>query len=68
MNKCQWLSDEFVHICCCGRNKTYCADACPFYEKPSEAECQFYEEMEVKQDASGHDTDGCIPGAVSNAS
>lgn len=31
-------------LCCCGDNRTYCADACRFHEKPTETECRFYEE------------------------
>lgn len=53
MNNCQWLSDTFVHICCCGDNKTYCADACPFYEKPDKNHCRFYEELEGRKDVDG---------------
>lgn len=50
INHCRWLSDElFSHICCCGDNKTYCADACPFYDPPDERECRFYEEERRKQ-------------------
>lgn len=50
MNNCMWLSDEFSHICCCGDNRTYCADACPFMVKPDERQCRFYEELEGKQE------------------
>lgn len=47
MNNCKWLSDEFCHVCCCGDNRTYCTDACPFYKKPTEGECRFYEEENI---------------------
>lgn len=44
MNNCKWLSDEFTYVCCCGDNRTYCTDSCPFYERPNKRECRFYEE------------------------
>ena len=63
-NNCKWLSDSFTAICCCGENKTYCADACPFLRRPTEAECRFYEEYVVAHDcvtfkANGGTCRGC---------
>ena len=49
-NNCKWLSDLFAYICCCGENKTYCSDACPFYRRPSSSECHYYEESESEPD------------------
>lgn len=46
MNDCRHLSDEFSHICCNDRCRTHCAELCPFEEKPTPAECRFYEEPE----------------------
>lgn len=48
MNDCRHLSEDrtYCHFCLNLRCREYVAELCPFEEKPTPAECRFYEEPE----------------------